>query len=160
MGDVSEKLPLHIVQLLEFRAHPIDRIDEVPQLTGGPNIQRRAEIALADLFDMGLQLAEGAQDRVAGKTGERDAKYERKENQLLSHRFGLRRAFPGPADADTDARLVKIDKLLKCRTYAVHQSVSPTFIVHRRGRWRRQAVPQFCVENRESFLLQVHGILE
>ena len=94
MGDMGEKLPLHIVQLLEFRAHPIDRVDEVPQLTGGSNIQRRAEIALADLFDMGLQLAKRAQDRVAGKTGERNAKYERKENQLLSHRFGLRRTFP------------------------------------------------------------------
>src|SRR4029077_15929807 len=121
MRDMGEKLPLHIVQLLEFCAHPIDRIDEVSQFTGGSNIQRRAEIALANLFNMGLQLAKRAEDCIAGKAGERNAKYERKENQLLGHRFGLRRTFPSPADADTDACLMKIDKLLKCRTYTVHQ---------------------------------------
>ena len=94
MGDMGEKLALHIVQLLKFCAHPIYGVDEVPQFTGGSNIQRRAEIALPDLFDMALQLAKGAQDRVAGKTGQRNAKYKRKQHQLLSHRFGLRRAFP------------------------------------------------------------------
>ena len=94
MGDMGEKLPLHIVQLLQFCAHPIYGVDEVSQLAGGLNIQRRAKITLPDLFDMGLQLAKGTQDRIAGKTGQRNAKYERKQNQLLSHRFCLRRAFP------------------------------------------------------------------
>ena len=102
---------------------------------------------------MGLQLAKRAQYRIAGKTGERNTKYERKQNQLLSHRFCLRRAFPRPADSDTDARLVKIDKLLECGANAVHQGISPTFIIRRWRRWRRQAVFQFCAKHHESFLL-------
>ncbi|MCG3770886.1 MAG: hypothetical protein JW384_02065 [Nitrosomonadaceae bacterium] len=77
MGDMGEKLPLHIIQFLQLRAHPIDGVDEVSQFAGSLNIQRRAEIPLPNLFDMGLQLAQRAEDRITGKTGERNAEYER-----------------------------------------------------------------------------------
>src|SRR6185369_1330364 len=94
VGDMGEKLPLHVIQLLKFCTHPIDCVNEVSQLAGGSNVQRRTEITLSDLLDMILQLTKGAQNRVTGKAGEGNAKYEREQDQLLRDRFGLRGAFP------------------------------------------------------------------
>src|SRR5690242_3248497 len=91
MRHMGQEFALHVVELLELAAHPIDGVDQVAQFAGSPDMQRSSKIPLPYLFDVALQLSERPKNRVAGDTGQSDSEDEGEQYELLGDGFRLRR---------------------------------------------------------------------